>query len=128
LIKHNIEEVLIAPDRKDEATLKKVLNTLFKYKGEILIKITPDMYDILLGNVKMNQLYGAILIEIKQDLMPRWQLIIKRILDLGLSIFSLILLSPLFVFIILKVRLDSKGPIFTLKIELDSTTKPFKDL
>ena len=33
----------------------------------------PDMYDIMLGTVKMNHVYGAVLIEIKRELMPRWQ-------------------------------------------------------
>lgn len=122
---HNIEEVLIAPEKQEEEHLKKILETLFAYKNEILIKITPDMYDILLGKVKMNQLYGAILIEVKQDLMPRWQVIVKRMIDLVVSVFFLILLFPLFLFIMLRVRLDSPGPIFYKQKRIGKNHKPF---
>ena len=68
---------------------------LFDFGDEVLVKIIPDMYDIILGTVQMNHVYGAVLIEIKQDLMPKWQRLIKRLIDVTASAVFLILLSPL---------------------------------
>ena len=67
------EEVIIAVETSEHNRLRTILNALFDFTPQVLIKIIPDMYDILLGAVKMNQVYGAVLIEIEQELMPLWQ-------------------------------------------------------
>jgi hypothetical protein len=48
-----------------------------------IIKIIPDMYDILSGSVKMNSIFGAPLIEIYPQLMPAWQQYAKRLMDIS---------------------------------------------
>jgi exopolysaccharide biosynthesis polyprenyl glycosylphosphotransferase len=84
------------------------------------------MYDILLGAVKMNQVYGAVLIEIEQELMPPWQKIAKRTFDIAASAFALILLAPLYAFIALRVRWSSPGPIFFCQERIGVNGKPFQ--
>lgn len=107
----NIDEVIIAIETSEHHLLNELINTLAE-KGNIVIKIVPDMYDILSGSVKMSNVLGAVLIEIYPDLMPRWQRIIKRGIDITVAIFALLILSPLYAFIAIKVRLSSRGPIF----------------
>jgi exopolysaccharide biosynthesis polyprenyl glycosylphosphotransferase len=121
----NIEEVIIAIETSEHNRLREILNVLFDYGDRILVKIIPDMYDIMLGNVKMNHLYGAVLIEIKQDLMPTWQVILKRLLDVVVSLICLVLLSPLYLYIALRVRLSSSGPIFYKQERIGLNGKPF---
>ena len=60
----------------------------------------------------MNHVYGAVLIEIAQDLMPKWQRLVKRLIDLVASLVMLILFLPLYLYIAMRVRISSKGPIF----------------
>ena len=108
----NIEEVIIAIETSHHNRLRELMNVLYDYEGRILVKIIPDMYDIMLGTVKMNHVFGAVLIEIEQNLMPRWQRFLKRVIDLAVSGFSLLLLSPVLTYIALRVRLSSPGPIF----------------
>src|SRR5690606_24581028 len=78
---NNVEEVIIAIETSEHDKVKDILNRLFDYSHKVSIKIIPDMYDIMLGNVKMNTVYGAVLIQIEQSLMPKWQQIIKRFID-----------------------------------------------
>lgn len=120
-----IEEVIIAIETSEHNRLREILNVLFDFGDDVLIKIIPDMYDIMLGTVKMNHLYGAVLIEIRQDLMPYWQRLIKRGIDLFASILMLILLSPLFLYIMIRVRLSSPGPIFFKQMRIGQNGKPF---
>jgi exopolysaccharide biosynthesis polyprenyl glycosylphosphotransferase len=84
------------------------------------------MYDILLGTVKMSHLYGAVLIEIRQDLMPRWQRAVKRMLDVAVSGLALSFLSPLIAYIAVRVRFSSPGPIFFKQERLGLHGKTFK--
>lgn len=120
-----IEEVIIAVEKSQHHQLRYILNILFDFGENVLVKIIPDMYDIMLGSVKMSQVYGAVLIEIQQDLMPRWQRLIKRLLDWVVSASMLVLLSPLYLYIMLRVRLSSNGPIFFRQERVGYQGKPF---
>lgn len=122
---HDIEEVIIAIETSEHNRVRELLNVLFDFADTVLVKIIPDMYDILLGSVKMNHLYGAVLIEIRQGLMPRWQRGIKRLLDVAVSALALIVLSPLILFVALRVRLSSPGPVFFRQERLGLHSRPF---
>ncbi len=125
---HAIEEVIIAIETSEHNRLRDILNILFDFDDKILIKIIPDMYDIMLGTVKMNHLYGAVLIEIKQEMMPHWQRLFKRLVDVVASLLFLLLLSPLYAFIIFRVKLSSSGPIFFVQERIGLNGRPFKIL
>ncbi len=83
---HQIEDVIIAIETSEHNRLRDILNTLFDFGEQVLVKIIPDLYDILLGTVKMNHVYGAVLIEIRQELMPKWQRTIKRMIDVAVAV------------------------------------------
>lgn len=121
----NIEEVIVAVETSEHGKLKQILDTLFDYSDRILIKVIPDTYDIMLGTVKMNHIYGAVLIEIEQELMPYWQKVVKRAMDIIISLTALIILSPLILFTIIKVKLSSPGPVFYLQERIGLNGKPF---
>lgn len=120
-----IEEVIIAIETSEHNRLREILNILFDFSEKVLVKIIPDMYDILLGTVKMNHVFGAVLIEIRQELMPKWQRVVKRLLDFTISALVLLILSPLYLYIALRVRLTSKGPIIYSQERLGIHGKPF---
>lgn len=122
---HHIEDVIIAIETSEHSRLRNILNVLFDFGEQVLVKIIPDMYDILLGTVKMNHVYGAVLIEIRQELMPKWQRTIKRGIDVFVSALALAILSPLLLYIIIRVRLSSSGPIFFAQERLGINGKPF---
>ena len=120
-----IDDVIIAIETSEHNRLRDILNILFDFGDQILIKIIPDMYDILLGTVKMNHIYGAVLIEIKQNLMPKWQKLIKRLIDVGISLFMLVFLAPLYAFVAMRVRMSSEGPIIFQQERIGLNGKPF---
>lgn len=121
----DIEEVIIAIETSEHNRVKEILDVLYDFSEKILVKIIPDMYDIMLGTVKMNHVYGAVLIEIKQYLMPRWQFFIKRILDVGVSLVAMIILLPVIIYVAIRVRLSSNGPIMFLQERIGLNGKPF---
>ncbi|MEL7163479.1 MAG: sugar transferase, partial [Bacteroidota bacterium] len=124
--RENIEEVVIAVETSQHNRLREILNILFDYEDQILVKIIPDMYDIMLGSVKMDHVFGAVLIEIRQEMMPRWQRFVKRVIDLGVAVFMLLILSPLLAFIALRVRLSSAGPVIYQQERIGLNGQPFR--
>lgn len=120
-----VEEAIIAIETSEHSRVREILNTLFDYDDMVLVKIIPDMYDIMLGTVKMNHIFGAVLIEIRQDLMPKWQRLIKRMIDVATSLIMLVLLSPLLLYIAIRVRLSSRGPIIFSQQRVGLNGDPF---
>ena len=123
--REQIQDVILAVESSEHKRLKDILNILFEFKEDLLVKVIPDMYDILLGNVKMNHLYGAVLIEVEQELMPRWEQILKRAIDVGVSGIAMLILLPLYIFIALRTKLSSNGPIFFKQERVGYKGKPF---
>ncbi len=121
-----IEEVIIAIDPSEHAKINSIITAL--QNSKVIIKIIPDMYDIVLGSVKMTAIFQAPLIQIYPDIMPYWQIIIKRAMDISFSIIAIVLLSPLYLFTALGVYFTSKGPIFYSQERIGINGKPFKML
>ncbi|MCH1576847.1 MAG: sugar transferase [Flavobacteriales bacterium] len=107
---HAIEEVILAVRSSEHGELESIISRL---EGTgVGIKIIPDIYDILSGMVRMQSLFGAPLIAIRKEMMPAWQVAIKRGMDVVISIIALLILAPLLLTIALAVKLSSKGPVF----------------
>ena len=125
LDQYKVEEVIVAIDSTQHNQLRELMNVLFDYEDRVLVKIIPDMYDIMLGTVKMDQVFGAVLIEVKREMMPRWQRLVKRVLDIATSICMLVTLSPVLIYVAFRVRASSSGPVFYLQERVGLNGRPF---
>ncbi|PWH81434.1 sugar transferase [Brumimicrobium oceani] len=118
-----IEEVIIALDSSEHERLK---NIIARIQGrDIKIKISANMYDLLSGSVKMTNIFGALLIEVNDEIMPHWQFVIKRIIDFVASVFAILILSPVYLVLAILVKSSSKGPIFFLQERIGKNGAPF---
>lgn len=120
---HKIEEVIIAIESSEHEHLGYLINEL--EESNVIIKIIPDMYDILSGSVKMSSIFGAPLIEVKREIMPVWQQSLKRAFDVIASLFVLIICSPLYLALAIGVKLSSKGPVFYSHERIGRHGQPF---
>ncbi len=105
----NVEEVIIAIESSEHESLGKIISELAETPASI--KIIPDMYDILSGQVKMGNVLGTPLIEISRQIMPVWQQTMKRIIDMVVSAFVLIIFSPVYFVVAIVVKIGSPGKI-----------------
>lgn len=121
--KNEIEEVIVAVDSSEHHLLENILTRL-SYRP-VVVKVLPDMYDIISGSVKTSNVYDAVLIHIHPDLMPDWQRVCKRLIDIVVSIFALLILSPFYLFSALKVKLSSPGPIIYKQLRVGLYGRPF---
>ena len=122
--RYAITEVIIAVEKNGRSGLEKILQRL----GEkaVNVKIIPDKVDILSGAVRTSNVLGIPLIELPSGIMIGWQQNAKRLIDITLSAFLLVLLSPLFLFTLIRVRLSSKGPILFFQERIGYKGKPFQ--
>jgi exopolysaccharide biosynthesis polyprenyl glycosylphosphotransferase len=123
LSEHGIEDAIIALETSEHDKIGQILN---KLEGQpVNVKIIPNMYDILSGQVRMTSIMGAPLIDISHEIMPAWQQSFKRMMDVFISIFCLILLSPVYLIIGLIVKFTSKGPFLYSHERIGLHGKPF---
>lgn len=120
---YGIQRIIIAPDNLANDNISYYLNLVYRYNIPIFLKADKDY--ILTHSVKMSTIYASPLIEINKDNMPEGQKNIKYTLDIILASAALIILSPLFLFLAIKVKRDSKGPVFYRQERLGKNGKPF---
>lgn len=121
---NHIEEIIIALESTEHERLKNIISRI---NGEnIVIKVLPDMYDILSGSVKLNNIFGALLMEVNAEVMPYWQRVAKRLFDIFFSIIAIILLIPVYIFLTIAVKISSPGPILFFQERIGLNGKPFK--
>lgn len=123
---HGIEEVIVAIDSSEHHLLEQILTRLSYHP--VVIKILPDLYDIIAGSVKTSNVYDAVLIHIAPHLMPGWQRVCKRAIDIMAASAAIILLSPLYVYVAIRVRASSPGPIIYRQERIGHYGKPFQIL
>jgi len=120
---NNIEEVIIALESSDHEKLNSIITKLSAF--DLKINIVPDNFDILSGQVKMNTIFGALLIQVNKNSMPDWQKSTKRLFDVATSFFVLLTLSPMYVILAITVKISSKGPIFFKQERIGINGLPF---
>ena len=107
---NNIDDLIIALDKPTSET---VLKTIVNINGApISLKVVPDMYEVVMGMARTNQLVGVPLIDINLNIDTFYSKRLKRGLDIFLSITGLIFLLPIWFLLIIIIKIDSKGPIF----------------
>jgi len=120
---HAIEEVIVAVDSSEHHLLENIITRL-SYRP-VVVKVQPDLYDIISGSVKTSNVYDAVLIYIYPDLMPDWQRVCKRTIDIVVAFAALVLLSPVFLFAAIRVKLSSKGPVIYRQQRIGLFGQPF---
>ncbi len=118
-----VEEVIIALESSEHDYINHIVNDLSDLG--LITKVIPDMYDILSGHVKMTSILGTPLIEIKSQIIPEWQIAVKRFIDVCFSMIILILFSWLYLVIAIVVKLTSEGPILFKQERIGIHGKPF---
>lgn len=119
-----IRLVVLALEKTEQPLLDTLINRLSE--KDVEVKIQPSTLDILSGSVKTMSVMGAALIDLQTGLMQQWEQNIKRLIDVLASLISMILLSPFFLYIAIRVKLSSTGPIFYSQERVGYKGKTFR--
>ncbi len=124
LLEHRVEEAIVALDPSEHDKIGDVVSRLTLMN--VTLSAIPSMTDILTGKVKSATIFGTPLLEVTHELMPAWQQNVKQIMDIFLSILSLVLLSPLIIFLCIGVKLSSPGPVLYTQSRVGHYGRKFK--
>lgn len=120
---NQVEEIIIAIESSEHKLLSEIL-TILENRTHTVWGI-PDLFDILSNQAKNNAILGNPLIKISNGLMPAWQENFKRLLDVLISVISLIIFFPVFIILAIWIKATSKGPILYKQERIGKFGKPF---
>ena len=121
-----INTIVVAHNLREQDGLREELMRL-KFEG-VSIFDAPVFYKELQGKVPVSHVSDSWFLFYNQGerFMPGYWKNIKRIMDIVLSLITLILLSPIFLILSLAIKLDSKGPVLFKQERLGVNEKPFR--
>ena len=123
IIKEHAQEVIVAIESSEHKYIESIVNTLGDC--DVIIKVIPDMYDILTGSVRLVSILDAPLIVVSREILPPWQRVFKRLFDIVVSLFFLLVLSPVYIAIAVIIKLTSKGSVIYSQERIGLHGKPF---
>lgn len=118
-----VQQVIIAlPDARRSELVELV--TLCQ-RGEVDIKIYPDIFAYMAGDMNVDDLGGTPLLTVRDIALRGWKLSLKRGLDLIGSIIGLIFLSPFMLLTMLILYLEDRDPPFYTQERMGLDGRPF---
>ena len=118
-----IQQVIIAlPDARRTQLVELV--TMCQ-RGDVDIKIYPDIFSYMAGDMNVDDLGGTPLLTVRDIALRGWKLSLKRGLDLFGSIFGLMALSPFMLLTAYLLWVEDHGPVFFTQIRMGLDGRPF---
>jgi len=120
---YNIEELIVAINSQDDDDLLKLLYSLYKYQLPVNLPISHNR--LLTGGIKIKTIIGFPLFDVTKHNFSEGEKNIKLTLDKLISLFVLIFLSPIYLFLALRIKRESEGPVFIKQERTGHLGKPF---
>jgi exopolysaccharide biosynthesis polyprenyl glycosylphosphotransferase len=121
--KHFVDEIFFTSP-SERGVIKNVLDQA-RANG-IDLRVVPDMYDGLAWNSTIEYIGQFPTIPLHRGHVPEVELILKRVLDITVSLIALVLLSPVLFAIAIAVKLDSPGPILYTSERIGKKARVFR--
>ena len=120
---HVVNEVIIAVDDMDNDMIFSIANRLIVCGVEV--KFAPRLFEVVTGHVSFTNVTSEPLVDITSSRMPAWQQSVKRVFDIVVSVVGMLILSPVYLYVAIRVKLGSKGPIFYKQERIGYEGSPF---
>jgi exopolysaccharide biosynthesis polyprenyl glycosylphosphotransferase len=120
---HVVDRVIFVVPR---LWLNRIEDALLHCEREgVSIGVTVDLFKLKLGKLEVSTFANIPLLISQTSAAKEWQLFLKRISDVSISLFLIALLSPVFIFAAIAVRLDSRGPVFFRQVRSGRNGRKF---
>ena len=95
-------------------------------RGRVSVKVVPDVYEIMAGEVSVADLGGLPLLTVRDIALRGWRMSLKRVVDLIVSAAGIVILSPLMMLVAALIKIGSDGPVFFFQDRVGLDGKAFK--
>ncbi|MCF7885304.1 MAG: exopolysaccharide biosynthesis polyprenyl glycosylphosphotransferase [Candidatus Marinimicrobia bacterium] len=118
-----IQEVIIAIEDNNPDKILNIVAIVDDYN--IPVKVIPEYYNILTG-FRTSYIHGISLAKFITTNMKTWEWILKRFIDIILSLIVLIVFFPFWLITAIAIKIDSSGPILYSQTRSGRNKKEFE--
>jgi len=119
----NTEELIVADDSEENEDLLKLLYSLYQY--QLPLKLPVNHTQLLTGSIKIKTITGFPLFDVTNYNISEGEKNIKLTFDKLISLFLLVILSPIYLYLVFRIKRDSEGPVFIGQERIGYLGKPF---
>ena len=123
IAKSPVSDIVIALDNMDHQHIMRLISII--NGAPVSIKIVPDLYEVISGLARTEQISGLPLIEVNFQESTWSSSGMKRLLDFILSSVAIISLVPFSILVGIIIKLTSKGPIIYSQERLGYSGLPY---
>lgn len=120
--KRNIDTIYITIP-SERHIIESMIHTVYKY--DVDIRIIPEMFDRMATVFDFRNDLELPCLQIVKTPLRGVNVVLKRIADVLGSLILLVTLSPLFIYLSIRIKLDSKGDIFFKQMRIGKNGRPF---
>jgi exopolysaccharide biosynthesis polyprenyl glycosylphosphotransferase len=121
---NNIDELIVAEDKIGEEELLNLIDDCKKFN--VSLKVTSELFDVVGEKLATEKYVNIPVIDVSPHYNNKLTYTTKRVMDISLSVFALIFISPIMILIAALIKLTSPGPIFFKQKRVGYYGKEFK--
>jgi exopolysaccharide biosynthesis polyprenyl glycosylphosphotransferase len=123
---YRVERVIVAFSRPRASEQVDLLQRCLQLG--VQVDIVPRLYEVIGPRMQVHDIEGLPLVGLPAPRLSRSSWLLKRCLDVVLSLATLVLLAPLFAYIALRIRLDSPGVVLFRQERIGAKGRRFRIL
>ncbi len=109
LEKMNLDEIIFTNPRANEKETFAIID--FANENHIIFKYSADLFATYSANMSVSPLAGVPIVELRRTSLGAWGRVVKRIFDIIVSIFVIIITSPIMLLSVLIILFETGLPI-----------------
>lgn len=122
---HAIDEVVVALPMESSYAQASRIVALCGEQG-IVVRLLPDLFDTHVARSKAEDFEDEAVITVYRGSPEVWQHLLKRALDVAISLASIVILAPLFSVIAFFIKMTSSGPVFFVQERIGFNKRTFR--
>jgi exopolysaccharide biosynthesis polyprenyl glycosylphosphotransferase len=120
----DVERVIVAFSNDSHEEMLDLIRSLKDL--DIQIDLVPRFFEVIGTNIGVHTAEGLPLIGLPALRLSNSSVLVKRAMDLSLSLLALLLLAPVLAAVAIWIKLDSRGPVFFRQLRMGCSDQPFK--
>ncbi|MGO8792271.1 MAG: sugar transferase [Terriglobia bacterium] len=120
-----VDEVVIGLPIRSYYEQSSAIAALCELHG-VVVRFLPGLFNLKLARPRAEEFEGDPLITLSTGHLDGWPVVLKRAIDIGVSLLMLLFLSPLLLVVAGLIKLTSEGPVFFMQDRLGLNKRRFR--
>jgi exopolysaccharide biosynthesis polyprenyl glycosylphosphotransferase len=120
---HRVDEVIVALPGREHDQVLEIAHRCQKHS--VRIRVVPDLFDVVMARATVTEIDDIPLIGLRDPVISGYRSWVKRVFDILVATFCIMLFSPLFIIIPILIWFDSRGRILYVQERAGENGRPF---